>query len=256
MAKIRIKTEEDIRHLRVAGKRLAQIIQTVSESVKDGVSTGELDRLFNKLVEDGGDTATLLGYQPFGAKYPYPASVCISINDEVVHGIPDDERIIRDGDLVKLDGCLTHKGMIADHAVTVSCGEISEEDKTLMQVTREARAAGIRAAIAGAYVRDISRAVEKSIPKSYGIVKLLSGHGVGYAVHEEPFVPNYDDGVRGPQLVPGMVIAIEPMVNIGTDDVELMDDGYTFVTADAKRSAHFEHTILITDKGPEIITAL
>lgn len=253
--KIRIKTSEDIVKLRIAGKRLSVIIKKVGEHVAPGVSTGELDRLFNQLVTDGGDVPVLLGYQPFGAEFPYPASVCISLNDEIVHGIPDDKRIIQEGDLVKIDGCLSHSGMIADHAITVACGHITEQEERLMEITKAARSAGIKAAKAGNRVSDISRAVEASIPKSYGIVKILSGHGVGYAVHEEPFVPNYDDGVKGALLVPGMVLAIEPMVNMGTDDCELLDDGYTFVTEDGKKSAHFEHTVLITDGNAEILTA-
>lgn len=255
--KLRIKTEEDIKKLREAGKRLAEIMRKVSEHVKPGVSTGELDRIFYDLIVEGGDKPSLLNYHPYGADYPYPATVCISLNDEVVHGIPDDNRIIKEGDIVKMDSCLTHEGMIADHAVSVAVGEISEEEKKLLDITREARAVGVKAAVAGKYVNDISKAIEKYIKSQgdYGIVRILSGHGVGYAVHEEPFVPNYDDGVRGPKLVPGMVLAIEPMVNLGTDDCELCDDGYTFVTEDGKKSAHFEHTVLITEKGPEILTA-
>ena len=256
-SKIRIKTPEDIKKLRIAGKRLARIIRTVGESVKAGISTGDLDRLFNKMVIEGGDVPVLLGYRPFGAEYPYPASVCISVNDEIVHGIPEDDIIICDGDLVKIDGCLAHEGMIADHAITVACGDITEQEKTLMSDTKEARAAGIKAAQPGNYVIDIARAIEGNINsknKNYGIVKILSGHGVGYEVHEEPFVPNYDDGVKGPKLVPGMVLAIEPMINLGTDEALICSDGYTFVTEDGKKSCHFEHTVLITENGPEILT--
>ncbi len=254
--KATIKTQQDIANLRIAGKRLARIIKHVGENVKDGISTGELDRIFYNEVTEGGDVPVLLGYHPYGADYPYPASVCISINDEVVHGIPDDNRIIKNGDLIKIDGCLSHNNMIADHAITVACGEIKEEEKNLIEITKKARQEGIKAAIAGNHVIDISKAIQNSIPKGYGIVKVLAGHGVGYAVHEEPFVPNYDDGVRGPKLEAGMVIAIEPMINLGTDDVDLCDDGYTFVTADGKKSAHFEHTVLITESAPEILTIL
>ncbi len=258
ISKIRIKTGEDIKKLRVAGKRLADIVKILAENVKAGVSTGELNRIFNKLVTDGGDVPALLGYKPFGAKRPYPASVCISVNDEIVHGIPKDNIIIQDGDLVKIDGCLTHEGMIADHAITVPCGNITEQEENLIRDTKDARAAGVKAAQAGNYVIDIARAIEGSIKsknKNYGIVKVLSGHGVGYAVHEEPFVPNYDDGVRGPKLIPGMVIAIEPMINLGSDEALICSDGYTFITEDGKKSAHFEHTVLITENGPEILTA-
>lgn len=252
---IRLKSEEDIKNLRVAGKRLGEIMRKVATEVKEGISTGELDRIFHKLTIEGGDVPVLLGYKPYGADYPYPASVCISINDEIVHGIPDDNIIIKNGDLVKLDGCLAHNKMIADHAITVPCGDITDVEKELIEDTKKARAAGIKAAIAGNYISDISKAIEKEVNGKYGIVKILSGHGVGYAVHEEPYVPNYDDGTKGIKMLPGLVIAIEPMLNLGTDDAELCADGYTFITADEKKSAHFEHTVLITENGPEILTA-
>lgn len=253
--KVKLKGEDDIKNLRIGGKRLGDIMRNLSTQVKAGVSTGELDRSFNKMVVEGGDVPVLLGYKPYGADYPYPASVCISINDEIVHGIPDDEIIIQNGDLVKLDGCLSHNKMIVDHAITVSCGEITQEEKDLIEDTKKARAAGIKAAIVGNYISDISKAIEKEVGGRYGIVKILSGHGVGYAVHEEPYVPNYYDGSKGVKLMPGLVIAIEPMLNLGSDDAEICADGYTFITADEKKSAHFEHTVLITANGPEILTA-
>jgi methionyl aminopeptidase len=253
---IRLKNEEDIKNLRIGGKRLAFVINEVSKLVAPGVTTEALNSKFNQLVLEGGDVPVLLGYQPFGADYPYPASVCISLNDEVVHGIPSQERIIQNGDLVKIDGCLSHNGMIVDHAITVPCGEINDELKKLIEVTKEARKIGINNAKNGNYIRDIGSSIEKFVNNRYGIVKILSGHGVGFAVHEEPYVPNYDDGIRGPKLVPGMVIAIEPMLNIGTDDCDILEDGYTFVTMDGSYSAHFEHTVLITENGPEILTIL
>jgi methionyl aminopeptidase len=252
--KIRLKTSDDIQKLRIGGKRLARIIRIVGEHVKPGVNTKELDTIFNKLVVEGGDVPVLLGYKPYGADYPYPASVCISVNDEVVHGIPDETLVLRDGDIVKIDGCLSHDGMIVDHAISVPCGNITDIEKKLLEDTKLARAAGIRAAQHGNYISDISKAIEKEVSGKYGIVKILSGHGVGYAVHEEPYVPNYDDGTRGVKLEEGLVIAIEPMLNLGTDDCEICADGYTFVTSDEKKSAHFEHTVLITKNGPEILT--
>jgi methionyl aminopeptidase len=205
------------------------------------------------MITEMGDVPAFLNYKPFGADYPYPGSICISVNEEVVHGIGGD-RALKEGDIIGLDGGVTHKGMISDSARTVAVGNISKEDEELIRVTKEALMAGIRAAKGGRYVNDISKAIEKSIPKKYGIVKILSGHGVGYKVHEEPYVPNFDDGVRGPKLVPGLVLAIEPMVNLGTDEVYLADDGYTFITKDHKKSAHFEHTILITEGDAEILT--
>lgn len=249
-----IKTEEDIKKLRVSAHRLAEVVRAVAKEVRPGVTTGYLDDLAYKLITEKGDEPAFLNYQPFGAEYPYPASICISVNDEVVHGIPSDDRVLEEGDIVSLDGGVKHEGMISDHAVTVICGEGSEEDKQLLEVTKKAMLAGIKMAKAGNYVQDISRAIEAAIPKKYGIVKELSGHGVGYAVHEEPYVPNFDMGEKGVKLKAGMVLAIEPMVNLGTDEVDLLEDGYTFVTSDGKRSAHFEHTVLVTENGGEILS--
>jgi methionyl aminopeptidase len=229
------------------------LLQETASIIKPGLTTGEInDFVYSKIIE-GGDKPAFLNYKPFGASYPYPGSICISVNDEVVHGIGGD-RVLKEGDIVGIDGGINHKGMISDSARTVAVGVISEEDKKLLEVTKSALMAGIKAAKCGNYVNDISKAIEKSIPKKYGIVKILSGHGVGYKVHEEPYVPNFDDGIKGPKLVPGMVLAIEPMVTMGTDEVYLEDDGYTFTTKDHKNAAHFEHTILITEGEAEILT--
>lgn len=250
-----VKTEEDIKKLRVSARRLAEVMRAVAKEVKPGVTTGYLNDVAYKLITaNDDDKPAFLNYQPFGADYPYPASICISVNEEVVHGIPSHDRVLLDGDIVSLDGGINHKGMISDHAVTVICGEGTPEEKELLDVTKKAMMAGIHAAKAGNYIRDISRAIESAIPKKYGIVKELCGHGVGYAVHEEPYVPNFDTGEKGIKLKAGMVIAIEPMVNLGTDEVDMMPDGYTFVTSDGKRSAHFEHTVLVTEKGGEILS--
>jgi methionyl aminopeptidase len=250
---IKLKTEQDIKILRESCRRLSRVLDAVTEEVKPGVTTKYLNDFVYKMITDMGDKPAFLNYKPFGAAYPYPGSICISVNDEVVHGIGGD-RILKEGDIVGLDGGITHKGMISDSARTVPVGAISKEDEDLLHVTKEALMAGIKAAKCGNYVNDISKAIEKSIPKKYGVVKILSGHGVGYKVHEEPYVPNFDDGVKGPKLVPGLVLAIEPMVNLGTDEVFLEDDGYTFTTKDHKKSAHFEHTILITEGEAEILT--
>jgi methionyl aminopeptidase len=251
---IKLKNESDIKHLRESCRRLSVALKKTAAEVKPGVTTGYLNDFFQNLVVVDGDTPAFLNYQPFGAEYPYPGSICISVNDEVVHGIGG-SRVLVEGDIVGLDGGIKHKGMISDSAVTVPVGKISDEEAQLLEVTKTALMAGIHAAKNGAFVNDISKAIEKAIPKKYGVVKILSGHGVGYKVHEEPFVPNFDDGVKGPRLVPGLVLAIEPMVNLGTDEVFLADDGYTFKTQDGKKSAHFEHTILITEDIPEILTA-
>lgn len=250
---IKLKNESDIKHLRESGRRLAVALKKTAAEVKPGVTTGYLNDFFHNLVIEAGDEPAFLNYQPFGADYPYPGSICISVNDEVVHGIGGD-RILVEGDIIGLDGGIKHKGMISDSAITVPVGNVSEEDAELMRVTKAALMAGIHAAEGGKYVNDISKAIEAAIPKKYGVVKILSGHGVGYKVHEEPYVPNFDDKVKGPKLVPGLVLAIEPMVNHGTDEVLLTEDGYTFVTEDGKKSAHFEHTILITEGKAEILT--
>jgi methionyl aminopeptidase len=252
---VKLKNEADIKILRESGKRLARVLQAVAKEVKPGVTTGYLNEFVYKMITEMGDTPAFLNYQPFGAEYPYPGSICISVNDEVVHGIGGD-KVLKEGDIVGLDGGVKHKGMISDSAITVAVGKISDEDAELMRITKDALMAGIHAAVGGAYVNDISKAIAKSIPKKYGVVKILSGHGVGYKVHEEPYVPNFDDGVKGPKLVPGLVLAIEPMVNLGTDEVYLAEDGYTFITKDHKKSAHFEHTILITEGKPEILTTI
>jgi methionyl aminopeptidase len=251
---IKLKNEHDIVLLRESGRRLSSVLQAVAKEAKPGVTTGYLNDFVYKMITDMGDKPAFLNYKPFGAAYPYPGSICISVNDEIVHGIGGGY-VLKEGDIVGLDGGVTHKGMISDSAITVPVGKISEEDEKLIAVTKQALMAGISAAVCGNYVNDISKAIEKSIPKKYGVVKVLSGHGVGYKVHEEPYVPNFDDGVKGPKLVPGLVLAIEPMVNLGTDEVYLADDGYTFITKDHKKSAHFEHTILITEGKPEILTA-
>lgn len=250
---IKLKQGKDLEHLRESGKRLAKILREAGEMVKPGITTKDINDFVYKKITEMGDKPAFLNYKPFGAHYPYPGSICISVNDQVVHGIGG-YYTLKEGDIVGLDGGVNHKGMISDSAVTVPVGKISKEDQKLLEVTKSALMAGIKAAKCGNYVNDISKAIEKAIPKKYGIVKILSGHGVGYKVHEEPYVPNFDDGVKGPKLVPGMVLALEPMVNLGTDEVYLEEDGYTFTTKDHKKSAHFEHTILITEKDAEILT--
>ncbi len=250
---VKLKTGKDLENLRESCKRLARVLDETEKIIRPGISTKEINDFFYNKVLELGDKPAFLNYKPFGAKFPYPGSICLSVNDEVVHGIGGG-KILKEGDIIGIDGGITHKGMISDSARTIAVGTISDEDQKLLDVTKAALMAGIKAAKCGAYVNDISKAIEKAIPKKYGIVKILSGHGVGYKVHEEPYVPNFDDGVRGPKLVPGMVLAIEPMVTIGTDEVYLEDDGYTFTTKDNKNAAHFEHTILITEGDAEILT--
>jgi methionyl aminopeptidase len=255
---VTIKTNEEIAILREGGKRLAFILSELAKATKVGVSTLDLDNLARKLVAEGGDESAFLNYQPKGAKRPYPASLCVSINDEIVHGIPNEvPKILKNGDVVSLDMGLIHGGLFTDSAVTVGVGEVDEAGKKLMEVTKQALMEGIKAVKDGKYVRDISYAIEKYVrPMRYGIVEELCGHGVGYKVHEDPFVPNYCLEGKGERLRAGMVIAIEPMLNEGSKHIALDSDGYTYRTKDGKRSAHFEHTIVITKNGAEILTEL
>ncbi|MBI5126205.1 MAG: type I methionyl aminopeptidase [Candidatus Taylorbacteria bacterium] len=252
---ITIKTKDDIRILREGGKRHAEILKAITAKVAPGVSTKELDDLAFTLIKEGGDTSSFLGYQPEGAAYPYPASICTSINDEVVHGLPGTEHILKEGDIVSIDLGLIHGGLFTDAAVTVPVGKISTDVERLLSVTKAALMAGIKAAKAGKTVGDIGSAIERTaLPYGYGLIEELVGHGVGYKVHEDPYVPNYGEPKTGPKLVPGMVLAIEPMLNLGTHKVFLDKDGYTYKTKDGKPSAHFEHTILITKGDAEILT--
>ena len=236
---------------------MAQILNKVKDKVRPGVSTKELDIYAEKLIREGGDSPAFLNYRPEGAKYPYPASLCVSVNDEVVHGIPNTDRILKEGDIVGIDCGLKHKNLFTDMAITVSVGEIDAEAKKLLKITREALEKGVSAARAGNRVGDVSHAIESFVrPYKYGIVEVLSGHGVGRSIHEDPYVPNFGKPGTGPKIVLGMVIAIEPMLNQGTKNVILQGDGYTFRTADNKKSAHFEHTVLISEAGPEILTMI
>jgi methionyl aminopeptidase len=253
-----VKTTEEIGKLREGGKRLGTIVREVAKAVVPGVDTNHLNDVARNLMIEGGDEPAFLGYTPQGAKRPFPAAICISINEEVVHGIAnEDPRTIHEGDIVSLDCGIVHKGLITDHAITVIAGKGDDDAKELIKATEEALLAGIAAAVPGGRVGDISAAVEKvGVARGYGIVFELGGHGVGHAVHEEPYIPNVGDAGTGIELVPGMVLAIEPMFTEGTPKVKLMPDGYTFVTKDGSRAAHFEHTILITNNTPEILTVL
>jgi len=251
----KIKTPEEIKLLRESGKHLKEVLMKVAEAVRPGMSTSELNALAERLVTEKGDDLPFKNYTPYGASYPYPAGLCISVNDEIVHGIPGD-RVLVDGDIVGLDFGVTHGGLITDSAVTVPVGEVSPEVAKLLEHTKEALWAGIRAAKGGKRIGDISSAIEAIGKKhGYGIVRELGGHGVGHAVHEEPYVPNFGKSGTGPILKPGMVLALEPMFTLGKGAIRLMPDGYTIITEDGSLSAHFEHTIVITTGDPEIVTA-
>lgn len=249
-----IKSPEDIEQLRAAGKLHARILSELSSMVAPGVTTQELNDFAEKSVRDAGDIPSFLKYKPEGALYPYPASLCVSVNDEIVHGIPGG-RVLAEGDVVGMDFGVTHNNLITDAAITVAVGEIDEKVKKLLSVTRGALYAGIDAAVFGNRVGDISNAIAAFAKKNgYGIVKDLGGHGVGHHVHEDPYIPNYGKAGTGPLLRAGMVLALEPMFTLGNPDIEFAEDGYTIVTKDHSVSAHFEHTILITKKEAEVLT--
>ena len=249
-----IKTKEEIEILREGGKRLATILAKVRDMIEPGISTWELDQYAYKLIKEGGDTPSFLNYKPEGHMKPFPASLCTSVNNEVVHGIPKNSFILKEGDIISIDLGLKHKELYTDHAITVSVGKISKRDQKLLDDTKEALEIGIWAAVGGATVGDVGNAIESFVHKRYGIVRELSGHGVGKYIHEDPYIPNFGKKGKGTKLVPGMVVAIEPMLNVGADAIISMHDGYTIKTADGSRSAHFEHTILITEGEPEILT--
>jgi len=255
---VTIKTKEEIEILRAGGKRLAFILGELAKAARVGVSTLDLENLARKLIAEGNDESSFLDYQPKGASRPYPAALCVSINDEIVHGIPNEKpKILKDGDIVSLDMGLIHGGLFTDSAITVGVGEIDEAGKKLIEVTKQALVEGIKVIREGKYVRDISYAIEKYVrPKRYGIVEELCGHGVGYKVHEDPFIPNYCLENKGEKLKAGMVLAIEPMLNEGSKKIVLDEDSYTYRTADGKRSAHFEHTVVVTKDGVEVLTML
>jgi len=247
-----IKTEEEIKILREGGKRLAAIMLQLKKAVVVGISTNELNALAEKLIRLEGDEPSILNYQPDGASYPFPASACISINEEIVHGLPS-ERKIKDGDVVTFDFCLTRKNLVTDSATTVIVGEVDPKLKKLLEVTKMGLDAGIKAARPG---NTLGYAIESCAhPHGYGVVRELGGHGVGHYVHEEPFIPNFGKPGRGLLLEPGMVLAIEPMFTLGSPKVEVKEDGYTIVSRDNSPSAHFEHTVAITKDGHKVLTA-
>lgn len=254
-----IKNKEEIAILREGGKRLATVLYKVRAMVAPGVSTLELDKYAYKLIKEMGDEPAFLNYKPDGARSPFPATLCVSVNDEVVHGIPRENYILKEGDIISIDCGVKHKGMFTDMALTVPVGEISESSKKLLEITERALEVGIMEARAGNKTGDIGFAVESFVKGQkikYGIVEILAGHGVGRYIHEDPYIPNFGKKNTGVKLVPGMVVAIEPMLNMGTKNVILDKDDWTFKTADGRRSAHFEHTILITEGEPEILTKI
>lgn len=244
-----LKTSRELAKMREAGRISQMALREAGRAVEPGVSTFELDSIVRSYIEKMGATPSFLGYGGF------PASACISVNDVVIHGIPSKKQILKNGDIVSIDVGAYIGGYHGDNAWTFACGDVSKEAEALMNATREALFEGIKAALAGNRTGDIGCAVQRYVEaRSYSVVREFVGHGVGAKLHEDPSVPNYGTPGHGVRLLPGMVIAIEPMVNMGTHRVRVLKDKWTTVTADGQLSAHFEHTVAITPDGPVILT--
>lgn len=248
---VSIKSEREIQLMRESCKILAKVYEELEKAIRPGVSTKEIDTLAEKLIRSYDCVPNFLNYNGF------PGTICASVNEEVVHGIPDKNRILKDGDIISIDcGCI-YKGYHSDAARTYAVGSISKEVQQLMDVTKQSFFEGIKMAKAGNHLYDISNAIDDYVtPFGYGIVKDLVGHGIGTSLHEDPQIPNFRQKRKGLLLQPGMTFAIEPMINMGTWEVEFLDDDWTVVTRDGLPSAHYENTILITDGEPEILTLL
>ena len=248
---VTIKSAREIELMREAGRLLAEVHDELAAFIKPGISTKDIDKLGEKLIRDRGCIPNFLNYNG------YPASICVSVNDEVVHGIPNKHRILQDGDIVSLDAGLIYKGYHSDAARTHAVGTISKEAQQLIDVTRQSFFEGIKYAKAGNRLHDISNAIAAYAESfGYGVVRDLVGHGIGTALHEDPQIPNFKQLRRGMKLMPGMTLAIEPMINAGTWEVCWLDDDWTVVSEDGSLSAHYENTVLITDGEPEILTLI
>ena len=246
---VTIKSAREIELMREAGRLLAEVHDELAAFIKPGISTKDIDKLGEKLIRDRGCIPNFLNYNG------YPASICVSVNDEVVHGIPNKHRILQDGDIVSLDAGLIYKGYHSNAARTHAVGTISKEAQQLIDVTRQSFFEGIKYAKAGNRLHDISNAIAAYAESfGYGVVRDLVGHGIGTALHEDPQIPNFKQLRRGMKLMPGMTLAIEPMINAGTWEVCWLDDDWTVVSEDGSLSAHYENTVLITDGEPEILT--
>jgi methionyl aminopeptidase len=246
---INLKSPREIERMKGASRIVAEILLELRQVVRDGITTMEIDRLAEDMTLKRKAIPAFKGYRGF------PASICISINEEVVHGIPSTKRVIKNGDVVGLDFGVIFDGFFGDSAVTVPVGEIPPEVQNLLTVTERALYAAIEASVPGNYISDVSAAVQRVADEHhFGIVREFCGHGIGRSLHEDPPVLNYVQSGKGPKVKPGLVIAIEPMINLGTEKVKVLEDGWTVVTLDGRPSAHFEHTIAITPDGPEILT--
>jgi methionyl aminopeptidase len=248
------KSRREIEKMRTAGRIVAEVLALVESELKPGVSTGQLDRLAERHIRAAGAVPSFKGYGH--PSNPFPASLCISIDSEVVHGIPG-ERVIREGQIVSVDAGAIYDGWHGDGARTFVVGKPEPAVQELIDTTRLAMMAGIAAAVPGAHLADISAAIEDvARPHGYGIVRQFVGHGIGTEMHQEPQVPNYRTGAKGMKLVPGICLAIEPMLTLGGHEVAVAPDGWTVYTRDGSLAAHFEHTIAVTESGPEILTTV
>ncbi len=253
--RIAIKSRRELERMREAGRHTGEILLRLREAAKPGVRTGELNEIASKELESRGLRSPFLGYAPGGLP-PYPAVLCVSINDEIVHGIPG-SRELKEGDILSLDFGVDFEGFHGDSAVTIPIGSVPGKTHQLVETTRDSLYEGIAQMVPGQRLSDIGHAVQvKAERAGYSVVRQFVGHGIGREMHEPPQVPNYGRKGRGPRLTAGMVFAIEPMVNIGTEEVRMLEDEWTAVTADGALSAHFEHTVAVTDAGPEVLTAV
>lgn len=245
---IAIRSEREIDLLRAANQIVARVHVALRDLIRPGVSTRALDAAAEEIILESGGKPAFKGF------HGYPASTCISVEEEVIHGIPGD-RMLEAGQVVSVDVGVVYKGYYGDAAVTHACGPVDAPRQRLLDTTDLALARAIKAARAGNWMRDIGRAVEQTCrPLGYGVVRAFVGHGIGTSMHEDPQVPNFDPGQRGPRLKAGMVLAIEPMINMGTHEVRVLDDGWTAVTLDGKPSAHFEHSVVVRDDGGEALS--
>lgn len=249
MAQVELKSPEEISRMREAGRIVCEILDELERTVAPGVSTWDLDALAEKLIRAKGAKPAFKGYHGF------PSCLCASVNHEVVHGIPSRKRKLAEGDLMKLDFGVVYQGFFGDSARTVPVGKVSAQARALVEATREALAQAVAAMVPGNRLGDIGHAIQSYVePRGFSVVRDFVGHGIGRALHEPPQVPNYGSPGTGMRLRPGMVLAVEPMINAGAPQVEVLEDDWTAVTRDGRLSAHFEHTILVTEQGPEILT--
>jgi len=252
-----LKSTEEIETMRAANRIVAEILHDLQERVRPGVSTGELDDAAGGLIRKKRAKTAFKGYTIRNGGVPFPAHICISLNDEIVHGIPSRERFIKDGDIVSLDFGVVYEGFYGDSAITFAVGEIDNSVRSLLNTTSDALEAGIKQACVGNRIGDVSSAVQvKAESLGFSVVREFVGHGVGRRLHEDPPVPNYGLRNRGLRLREGMVIAIEPMVNMGAAEVSMLSDGWTAVTMDGSLSAHFEHSVAVTVDGPVVLSRL